>query len=864
MDITKLLLDAQHHDDGIRSVAEAELKRLEEHDLPGFLLRLSSELSSDQSPPESRRLVGTILKDSLGSSDGNVHPINDPLVHRWLSLDPSIRSTIKESSLMTALASPVADARRTSSQVITKLEFIGDWPDLLGRLLGNAAQRQGVPPLKQQAALEALEHVFKDRHKYLQPDQVDDVLNFLIVEASRVEDDISRDVRLAAIRALRNVLWYEVWRICKDDDEGTRIMATVLNAAKSEETEFRQATFECLAAIASRDHTKLEPYMETILGLTTQAFKGGVESVALASIEFWSAACEREIRLQYYMRDDDDDNDDDVVALDCGFLGKPLSALAPLLLETLLKQDEDDSLKDLSTCFIYKAGRKPFSVKDLSTSAMECLGLAAKSIGDAIVPPVMRFFGANIIASDWQSRKAATFALGFILEGPSLEKLAPVIDLLLDMMKDPNMQVRETAARTLQRVFELRHSQASSNRIVTNANLPRIMDVLIESTKDVSEVSDKVCGAIYYLALGYDEDAQSKSKSNSSELSPFVEPVIDALLSASEPTPLGLPACASAYEALSEIVRVGSTREFEASLAIRVVMPRILRRLNVVVNHDGVVISSGDSKMNRGLLEFLLCGLVQLIIEKMGSWDIIERSALRDSAQYVLLLLCRVLTSSDCPGARHKAALAIGALAHAIGPDFGEHMPMLLQHFTAKRLSPTYLHVMCDICHVLGDKVAVPWSDQIMDVLYKGMSDDVALIPSIVACFGEIALAIGRNFERYLETVMNMLKEAANNGKYRAHVSEVGKVEYGDPLIEGLFKAYSSILRGIKDPISGFKVIAALMEFSEAVCKEQRRRNTSVVQAGVGALSDLQSIVGSWIEDMIQSQSAAMEVDATN
>ncbi|XP_037470876.1 importin subunit beta-1-like, partial [Triticum dicoccoides] len=366
---------------------------------------------------------------------------------------------------------------------------------------------------------------------------------------------------------------------------------------------------------------------------------------------------------------------------------------------------------------------------------MECLSLAAISIGDAIVPPVMRFFEVNIIAPDWQSRKAATFALGYILEGPCLKKLAPVINPLLDMMKDPNMHVRGTTAWTLQRLFELRHSQASPNRIITNANLPRIVAVLIESSKDVSEVSEKVSGAIYFLARGYGEDTKSKSKPNSPELSPYVRPVIDALLSATEPTPFGLPACASAYEALTEIVRVSNTREFEASLAIRTLMPSIMRRLNMVLNHDGVVISSGD-KMNRGLLEVLLCGLVQLIIEKMGSWDIIERSALRDSAQCVLLLLCRALTS-DSSSARDKAALAIGALAHSIGPDFGEHMPMLLQYFTVKRLSPTYLEVMCDICHVLGDKVAVTCCDQIMDVLYKGMSD-VALIHSIMACFGEI------------------------------------------------------------------------------------------------------------------------------
>jgi importin subunit beta-1 len=136
----------------------------------------------------------------------------------------------------------------------------------------------------------------------------------------------------------------------------------------------------------------------------------------------------------------------------------------------------------------------------------------------------MQFVEGNIKASDWQSRKAATSALGVIFEGPSIEELAPVVGLLLDGMGDPNMEVRGTAACTLGRMFELLHSPALAKRFFTNEDFPRIMAVL-SSGKGVPNVSKEVCGAIYFLARGYEsilsEVDHSKQKI-SSELSPFL------------------------------------------------------------------------------------------------------------------------------------------------------------------------------------------------------------------------------------------------------------------------------------------------------------------------------------------------------
>jgi importin subunit beta-1 len=76
MSLTKILRDAQDLDYSIRYAAERDLSELQQLDFPNFLLSLSAELASNESPPECRRLAGIILKNSVEgkySEDNNLH-----------------------------------------------------------------------------------------------------------------------------------------------------------------------------------------------------------------------------------------------------------------------------------------------------------------------------------------------------------------------------------------------------------------------------------------------------------------------------------------------------------------------------------------------------------------------------------------------------------------------------------------------------------------------------------------------------------------------------------------------------------------------------------------------------------------------
>lgn len=179
------------------------------------------------------------------------------------------------------------------------------------------------------------------------------------------------------------------------------------------------------------------------------------------------------------------------------FIKSALQPLVTMLLEQLLKQEEDQEKEDTAW--------------NLSMAAGTCLDLIATVVEDDIIPLVMPFVQvllpdlsgglctlaallsrptcncivvkvvsvstalvknrppssfsfctacpaqANIerkaAPEDWRYREAATFAFGSILEGPSPAQLVQLVNMgltfFLSALKDPNSQVRHTTAWTV-------------------------------------------------------------------------------------------------------------------------------------------------------------------------------------------------------------------------------------------------------------------------------------------------------------------------------------------------------------------------------------------------------------------------------
>ncbi|CAK9229087.1 hypothetical protein BDL97_06G016900 [Sphagnum fallax] len=823
-EVTQVLLNAQSADGVVRKLAEDSLKQFQEQNLAGFLISLSHELANSEKPPDSRKLAGLILKNSLDAKEA---ARKQELVGRWVSLDPTVKTQIK-SALSQTLSSVVPDARHTSAQVIAKIAAIelpqGEWPELVGSLLANMGGPQVEQPAHlKQATLETLGYVCEEvSAEILAQEQVNAILTAVVQGMNASET--SNDVRLAATNALYNALDFAQTNF-ENDMERDYIMRVVCEATLSTDSRVRQAAFECLVSIGSTYYEKLAPYMQDIFAITSKAVKEDEEPVALQAVEFWSSICDEEIEIQ----EEDFTGDSEVPYFQ--FIKQALPALVPMLLETLTKQDEDQDQEE--------------GAWNLAMAGGTCLGLVARAVGDDVVPLVMPYVQENVSKPDWRCREAATYAFGSILEGPSLAKLAPLVNValnfMLSAMTDENTHVKDTTAWTLGRIFEFLHGPNVQFPVITQENLPLILAVLLESIKDTPNVAEKVCGAIYFLAQGYEESTGALSP-----LSPFFQNIVQALLATTDREDAGDSRLrTSAYETLNEVVRI-STQD-TAAIVIQLV-PVIMQKLNHTLE---MTVLSSDDREKQSELQALLCGVLQVIIQKLGASDATKFGIVQYADQMMTLFLrvfaCRSATVHE------EAMLAIGALAYSTGAEFGKYMTefyrfleMGLQNFEEYQVCAVTVGVVGDICRALDDKV-LPFCDGIMTQLLKDLSSNQlhrSVKPPIFSCFGDIALAIGEHFEKYLIYAMPMLQGAAELSAQQV-IRDDELIDYNNQLRSGIFEAYSGIFQGFKSNKAELMIPYAghILQFIETVYQD-KDRDDSVMKAAIGVMGDLADTLG--------------------
>jgi importin subunit beta-1 len=213
----------------------------------------------------------------------------------------------------------------------------------------------------------------------------------------------------------------------------------------------------------------------TIIQLTVLGMKHENEKVALQAIEFWSTVCDEEIEIQAE-NEEWMDGDDENPRKSHQFALKAVGELVPVLLWLLTKREEDDDEDEWN----------------LPMAAATCLSLLANCVGDLIVQPVIPFVEQNIQSPDWRFREAAVMVFGSILEGPKPELLQPLVQqalpILLELIRDPVLSVKDTAAWTLGRISDLLVSA-----LQPEGNLQAIITAVVNGLSDSPRVAANCC-----------------------------------------------------------------------------------------------------------------------------------------------------------------------------------------------------------------------------------------------------------------------------------------------------------------------------------------------------------------------------------
>jgi importin subunit beta-1 len=826
-DITAILLATQSPEAGARQAAEEQLKNAQESNLAGFLTGLATELADEQKPPDTRRLAGLLLKNALHARD---ETRKSELQRKWLAIDSATRNAIKQ-IVWNTLGSNISEIRHTGAQAVSKIAAAEipakQWPDLVVGLQNNVADANAPAGLKQ-ATLEAIGYVCEEIDAdHLDEKDVNAMLTAIFSGMRKEEPDV--EVRLAATVALSNALFFAEQNF-ERQHERDHIMQVTCECTVCPDVRVRQAAYEVLVGVAETYYDKLAPYITAIFNLTVKATKEDEEAVALQAIEFWSAVCEEEVAIQ----EDLEDGGSNPPTYH-RFVEQALGQLVPMLLETLTKQDEDQ----------VEDGDEAWNI---AMAGGTCLGLVATCVRDPVVDAVMPFITANISnQNEWRLREAATFAFGSVLEGPDGDKLAPVaaqaLPFLLNATKDTNSHVRDTTAWTIGRVFEFVGN--ANPPVVTHANLNEIMTNLVAALQDKPSVAGKACWALQRLAVSCCGDDDSHPMR--AALAPYFQGTVQALLVASDRGDAEFGLRMEAYESMNEIIRA-STKE--AAAVVQHLIPVVMQKLSSTLDAASQPGASAEQKEKLGETQGLLCGTLQTIVQKMSnSGSEAQQALVSQFADQIMQMLLRVL-GSRAATVHEEAMLCVGSLAYACGEHFEKYVDALfpfidvgLKNHEEYEVCNVTVGVVGDLCRALDEKI-LRWCDPIVSQLLADLQSAQlhrSVKPPILSCFGDIALAIGPEFEKYLAYVAPMLQSATQLSMGQSKEDDE-MIDYNNALRNGIFEAYAGMLQGFKEHKSKIALLMQHAEFVLAFVEEVHKdadRDEAVTRAMVGVMGDM-------------------------
>ena len=805
MSLTELLLATQ--DPRKNAAAEAQIKQAESANVEQYFTALAQELANAEKPVVARQLAGLLLKNGLAAKDLTR---DRELKQRWVALPANSRNLVKEATTM-ALVFPQVDVGKAAAQVLAKIGAIeippNEWPGLVPLLLQHVTNTDNAP---RQISLVCLGYLCEELVLVQEEggNITDDIANNILTAVVQGMRDPEPNTKLEATRAFYHAVVLAKKNF-KNQVERDVIMSVMNDACMfSAAPEVQIAAFECLVQIATEYYDFLLPYMNTLGLLTLETIKSAPEKVAIPAMEFWSTICDEELYLMDLVQSGVPPAGGRV---SLNLIQQALPHLVPLLTVTLTKrQSEDDD-----------------DTWNLAMAAGTCLALVAQVVGDACVDLVLQFVNGNFTNQDWKYREAAVLAYGSIMEGPTSEKMRPMVEQSLShlvmALQDPSVAVRDTIAWTLGRIAQFHPS------IVP---VKQLMPLLCEKLRDVPRVSANICWNVQVLA----EAQHSVPYPDTTPLSEFFTAIAMALLEVvSRPDADDRQLRMAGYNALSVLVSKAGN---DCLGHMQALTQEMLKHLQ----------ESYKSMDRECELQGYICGVLTSLVSRLRDQIAPLADKIMEEALKVISAYQQVRGGAQV--LHEEALLLVVALANAAGlgferfmTHFAPHLRVGLQNYEEVQVCLTTTRMVGDLCTALEGRIA-GYCDMILEILYTNLKNpavDRKIKAAVMTCFGDIAMAITGDFEKYLGPVVQMLREASSTRLADGPADSEEWVEYLNLLREGVLEAYSGIIHGLKESgkLHLFKehVNTVLMLVKEI--SDDQTSQLPVIKAAVGVVGDL-------------------------
>ncbi len=780
--------------------------------------------------PLARQLAGLLIKNALKPLHSTEHALQKQYHDQWKQLDPAIRDSVK-GPLLAAMRNPETGVSHPAAQAAAEVAAIelpfDQWPAFLPTLLENVRGAEYAEGVKV-ATLECLGYCC-ERISFL-----GGVVNQTSTDSmlSAIVDGISANrpnrLRQAAANALKNSLMFAESNMEKQEERDA-IMNALMEATRCEDVHVRIAAYDGIVQSALLYYAKLQDYMTNLYQLTTNSIQQDSEEVAKAAIEFWTSLCEVEQDLI----------DEEVEMRARGlpvdrpcmrYVDAAMQHLAPILFQTLTKQEEDPDIDDFT----------------LQMAGQLCLMSISQTVEDTILPVVMPFVNSNINDTNWRNRDAAVMAFISILDGPSAQVIGQYvresISPLLKMLNDENIIVRDSAAHCISRICLL-HVQCIPNEIFPTL----LQELTTKCSNGTPKVASQAATAIFNLASAF----SNQDDSPTNDLSQFMQPLLQKLLEmvdrpdADDDSNLRL----AGMEAISELISVSAQDQLPLLAQL---LPAFIERFEKAA---AMHVLNEEDKNNKEQIQGNLCAVIQNLYRKLDKATVMPMT---DKIMELLISVLQVKNSSI----HEEAFTAIGAIADCIEGDFAKYMPVFeqflvagLRNFEAFQVCIVAVGLVGDISRNIEGNMQ-PFCDGIMNALVDDLKDSNihrSVKPPVLSCFGDIAMAIGAAYQPYIEFSVLMLMQASQT---TVPPDDVDLIEYLNLLREAILEAYVGIIQGLRDGNMLNQFVAyvpPLLNFLNMIA-EDPNRDDFVLNKAVGLLGDLAQTMGPQIKNDINKQ----------
>jgi importin subunit beta-1 len=201
-----------------------------------------------------------------------------------------------------------------------------------------------------------------------------------------------------------------------------------------------------------------------------------------------------------------------------------------------------------------------------------------------------------------------------------------------------------------------------------------------------------------------------------------------------------------------------------------------------------------------------------------------------------------------------------------VGDEVEKSLPLLMSVITqcctnhqSYKIYQAAVDLIGDLSRALNHKIA-PYCDNLIMLLLQGLSSQVLYMeckPATIACIGDVALAIGGKFAKYLQPVMGVLMSACRATLQMAPTNDsVRKCMKSTQ--KKVFLALSGILQGLREDAeaaSFLPFVDDIVSFAEILYQQQltqQDRSDSLKKAISCFVGDLAQSLGPLIKPHLE------------